>query len=146
MSIRVRVKPTSDIFIRFLLGSESNKDLLLDFINAVLEDAEFPLIRSVTILNPFNLKTTIYDKESILDVKAVDAYGKVFIVEIQSTGNEHFVSRSVNEVLRSVHAPGLGLSPFYPFLRAGPLVTAIDSFKEIGQYVERYSLFGSSTT
>jgi predicted transposase/invertase (TIGR01784 family) len=89
------IKPTSDIFIRFLLGSEHNKDLLLDFINAVLEDADFPLVESVEILNPFNLKQFTYDKESILDVKAVDSHGRIFNIEIQAMGNELFVNRSI---------------------------------------------------
>ncbi|MBF0204997.1 MAG: PD-(D/E)XK nuclease family transposase [Desulfamplus sp.] len=30
------IKPTSDIFIKYLLGTEEHKDLLLSFINAVL--------------------------------------------------------------------------------------------------------------
>lgn len=35
------IKATSDIFFKYLLGSEENKDLLLSFLNAVLVDSEF---------------------------------------------------------------------------------------------------------
>jgi len=42
----IYVKPTSDIFIKYLFGAEENKILLLAFINAVLENSGFPLIRN----------------------------------------------------------------------------------------------------
>ncbi|MBF0411958.1 MAG: PD-(D/E)XK nuclease family transposase [Desulfamplus sp.] len=41
------IKPTSDIFIKYLLGTEEHKDLLLSFINAVMTDSGFPLVKSV---------------------------------------------------------------------------------------------------
>jgi hypothetical protein len=63
----------SDIFVKFLLGSEKNKKLLLSFINSVLTDSEFPNIIEIEIRNPFNLKSFTLDKESILDVKARDS-------------------------------------------------------------------------
>ena len=89
------VKPTSDIFIKYLLGSKANKDLLLSFINSVLEDSKFQKIIRVEIKNPFNLKSFVYDKESILDVKAIDENNRQYDVEIQTTGNEHFKNRSL---------------------------------------------------
>ncbi len=64
------VNPTSDFFVRYLLGSEENKDLLLDFINAILIDSGFKPAVKLEIMNPFNLKTFSVSKESILDVKA----------------------------------------------------------------------------
>lgn len=42
----IYVKPTSDIFIKYLFGTEENKFLLLAFINAVLENSGFPLIKN----------------------------------------------------------------------------------------------------
>ena len=41
----------SDIFARYLLGDEKNKDLLLSFINAVNEDYHLPLLKEVVIKN-----------------------------------------------------------------------------------------------
>ena len=51
------IKPTSDIFFRYLFGSEENSNLLLSFINSVMEDVSFPILASIKIKNPFNLKT-----------------------------------------------------------------------------------------
>lgn len=68
------VKATSDIFIKYLFGmdtEESNK-LVLSFINAVLEDSDFPKIVKVIQKNPFNYKEFINDKHSVLDIKVED--------------------------------------------------------------------------
>jgi uncharacterized alpha/beta hydrolase family protein len=59
----------TDIFARYLLGDEKNSDLLLYFINSVNEDNNLPLLKRVTIKNPFNLKSLVREKESIIDVK-----------------------------------------------------------------------------
>jgi len=95
VSMNYYIKPTADIFIKYLLGSQKNKDLLLSFINAVLEDSEFPKIVKVEIKNPFNLKYFLTDKESILDVKATDENNRQYDIEVQSTGNEYFKNRSL---------------------------------------------------
>lgn len=89
------VYPYNDFFVRYLLGSDENSDLLLSFINAVNENSGYPLITSVTIRNPFNLKEYQGDKESILDIKAVDEDGVHYDIEIQVSGNEMFANRSL---------------------------------------------------
>ncbi|MBN2534006.1 MAG: PD-(D/E)XK nuclease family transposase, partial [Spirochaetales bacterium] len=68
----IYIKPTSDFFIRYLFGSEEYKELLLSFVNSVMVSAHFPTLSSVEIKNPFNLKNIVFEKESVLDVKATD--------------------------------------------------------------------------
>ena len=58
----IYIKPTSDIFIKYLFGTEENKILLLAFINAVLENSGFSLIKKVELKNTFNLKKIVFDK------------------------------------------------------------------------------------
>ena len=89
------VKPTSDLFFRYLFGSEENGELLLSFINSVMVDVNFPTLSSVEIKNPFNLKTIVFEKETILDIKAVDNSGRQYDIEVQSTGDYHFRARSL---------------------------------------------------
>ncbi len=74
---------------------EENKPILIDFINTILLDSEFDPVVDLKILNPFNLKEGLDDKESILDVKAENKAGRVFDVEIQVIGNASFVKRSL---------------------------------------------------
>lgn len=89
------VNPTSDMFILYLLGSESNSDILLDFINAVLTDSGFRPIVSATVKNPFNLKAFMNDKLSILDVKAIDESGRIYDIEVQQIGSESYKNRAL---------------------------------------------------
>ena len=62
----IDVAASFDIFIKYLFGSEENKELLLSFLNSGLEDSDFQKIVNVEIKNPFNIKCFISDKESIL--------------------------------------------------------------------------------
>ena len=89
------IRATSDIFFKFLFGKEENKDLLLSFINAVHADSGFALIKTVEIKNPFNIKNFSIDKESIVDVKATDENGRIYDVEVQTSGNDIFKNRTL---------------------------------------------------
>ena len=89
------IRATSDIFFKFLFGKEENKDLLLSFINAVHGDSGFALIKTVEIKNPFNIKNFSIDKESIVDVKATDENGRVYDIEVQTSGNDIFKNRTL---------------------------------------------------
>ncbi len=95
ISMSTYVKPWADIYIRYLFGRESNKDLLLSFINAVLEDDGFTPIVSIELKNPFNLREAARDKESILDIKACDESGRMYDIEVQSGGSSRFKQRSL---------------------------------------------------
>jgi predicted transposase/invertase (TIGR01784 family) len=64
--------------VRYLLGDEKNKDLLISFINAVNNDSNFTPIKDVSIKNPVNFKNFQSDKESILDIKGIDEQGKQY--------------------------------------------------------------------
>lgn len=97
------VNPTSDFFIRYLLGSEEHKELLLDFINAILKDSGFNPALKISIMNPFNLRGFIDSKESILDVKAEDENKRIFDVEIQVIGNSKYVKRSLYYWAKNYH-------------------------------------------
>lgn len=79
------VNPVSDFFVRYLLGSEENKSILIDFINTIMfdSDPDFDPIREISILNPFNHAALDKEKESVLDVKAQDQSKRIYNIEIQ---------------------------------------------------------------
>lgn len=91
----IYVKPTSDIFIKYLFGKVEHKSLLIDFINSVQENMNFPLIKDVEIKNTFNIKNLVFDKESILDIKAVAENGEIYNIEVQTSGDNIFKHRSL---------------------------------------------------
>ncbi|MDR1493078.1 MAG: Rpn family recombination-promoting nuclease/putative transposase [Planctomycetaceae bacterium] len=87
------IPATRDTIIHYLFGSVGNEDILRDFINAVLENDNLPLLRSVEMRNPFNPQKFITDKYTILDVKATSLTGEIFVVEFQRGDHPAFAER-----------------------------------------------------
>ena len=83
----------NDYFVRYLLGSIGNDDILDNIVKCVLIDSGFEEIHNLEIINPHNLPENINLKESVLDVKAITKDNKKIIVEIQLSGNIDFVKR-----------------------------------------------------
>ena len=77
------IDPKIDCVFKAILGSEENRNLLIHFLNAVLADELPTPIVAVELLNPHNERETLNDKLSIVDVKAKDASGRLFQIEIQ---------------------------------------------------------------
>ncbi len=77
------IDPRIDCVFKSLLGNESNRNLLVHFINATLALELVAPITRVEILNPYNEKEHLDDKLSIVDVKAKDEHGRVYQIEIQ---------------------------------------------------------------
>ena len=77
------IDPRIDCVFKSLLGNESNRNLLVHFINATLASELVLPITGVEILNPYNEKEHLDDKLSIVDVKAKDERGRVYQIEIQ---------------------------------------------------------------
>jgi predicted transposase/invertase (TIGR01784 family) len=77
------IDPRIDCVFKSLLGNESNRNLLVHFINATLASELIAPITRVEILNPYNEKEHLDDKLSIVDVKAKDEHGRIYQIEIQ---------------------------------------------------------------
>jgi len=92
---RRKISATADTFIHYLFASPGNEHLLLSFVNAVQEDAGRPLVKGAQVLNPFNPKTFITDKRSIIDIKALAKDDRYFVIEFQVIPHEAFLSRAL---------------------------------------------------
>ncbi len=76
-----RYNPKIDLVFRKLFGSEENKDILLSFVNSILEQEM--TITDLKLKNPYNIASYIEGKTSILDIKAVDENGIWYDIEMQ---------------------------------------------------------------
>jgi len=85
--------PKIDLVFRKLFGSEENKDLLMSLINGVLDC--HPQITDLTIQNPYNLATYIDGKNSIVDIKALDAQGCWYDIEMQISEHGFYGKRAL---------------------------------------------------
>ena len=78
-----KIDPRIDCVFKAILASDGNGNLLVHFLNAMLLGELQSPIESVDILNPYNEREFIDDKLSIVDVKARDAQGAIYQIEIQ---------------------------------------------------------------
>ncbi|OIJ22385.1 hypothetical protein BKP45_07045 [Anaerobacillus alkalidiazotrophicus] len=91
------LKPKNDFVFKLLFGSEDegSNQLLLAFLNDVLDVPEGQSLAKVEILNPNLNKKFLKDKEAILDVRA-RVVGLGYInVEIQLTNQKNIHKRSL---------------------------------------------------
>jgi predicted transposase/invertase (TIGR01784 family) len=89
------VRPTVDFAFKRVFGHERTIPILMNLIDSVLDPPPEHRLDRLELLNPFNLKETVDDKESILDVKARDQSGCQFNVEMQIVGLRSFAKRIV---------------------------------------------------
>jgi len=75
------LSPTVDIIFKIVFGDERNKDILANFLSAVLEFEITP--SDITILDPHLARDNIDDKLGILDLKLRLGSGKYVNVEMQ---------------------------------------------------------------
>ena len=75
------LSPTEDIIFKILFGDERNKDILADFLTAVLGFDVKP--DDITLLDPHLARDWAGDKLGILDVKLKLASGKFINIEMQ---------------------------------------------------------------
>ena len=86
--------PTVDCVFKAILGSVENKNLLINFLNAVLVPED--RIVDVKILNPYNEKEFIGDKLTVIDIKATDDKDRTFQVEVQTSNHPGLVNRMLH--------------------------------------------------
>ncbi|MDA0081774.1 Rpn family recombination-promoting nuclease/putative transposase [Brachyspira hyodysenteriae] len=92
----------NDLFVRYLIGTEGDEDILENIVNAVLNDAGLESVSNLEIINPYNLAENENLKESILDVKAKTKDGKKILIEIQLIGNNNFIKRILYYIAKNI--------------------------------------------
>ena len=89
------INPITDFGFKRLFGTESNKDLLIDFLNAIIGLKKKECIHDVTFLPPEQLGTTKDDRKAVFDIYCKTEQGDHVIVEMQSEPVQFFKDRSV---------------------------------------------------
>ncbi len=86
----VFLDPKIDFVFKKLFGTIANKDILIFFLNSILEKKESEKIIDVEINNPVNMKDSKHFKESAVDVRCTDAQNNHYIVEMQVLNQKDF--------------------------------------------------------
>ena len=88
------INPLTDFGFKKLFGEESTKDLLLDFLNAILQNEE-GIITSIEFSKNEHLGKMEVDRKVVFDIYCTNKRGEKFIVEMQKTRQAHYKDRSL---------------------------------------------------
>ena len=94
MALSKFLDPKNDIAFKRVFGSENHKDILIHFINDILELKDNQQIASVEFLSPIQDPEIAYKKQSIIDVLCRDKNGVQIIVEMQVAPTKGFEKRA----------------------------------------------------
>jgi predicted transposase/invertase (TIGR01784 family) len=93
--------PKTDFAFKRIFGSEAHKDVLVAFLNDMLDLDGAHRIATVELLPPEQRPPVAELKLSIVDVKCTDARGVTYVVEMQVLQVEGFEKRVVYNVARA---------------------------------------------
>ena len=94
MALSKFLDPKNDIAFKRVFGSENHKDILIHFINDILELNDNQQIESVESLSPIQDPEIAYKKQSLIDVLCRDKNGVQIIVEMQVAPTKGFEKRA----------------------------------------------------
>jgi len=83
----------TDFAFKKVFGSADSKDLLISFLNSVIEFENKQTITDLTIVDPYNIPMLKGMKDTFVDVKAQLDDGSRVIIEMQVLNYEGFEKR-----------------------------------------------------
>ncbi|WP_310939911.1 Rpn family recombination-promoting nuclease/putative transposase [Clostridium sp. SHJSY1] len=88
------MSPKNDFVFKLLFGDEKNKDLLIAFLNAILEKPNNEL-EDIELVNTELLREFAEDRKGILDVRAKTKKGEHIDIEIQVLYTDYMAERTL---------------------------------------------------
>lgn len=87
--------PKNDLAFKKIFGNSKHKNILISFLNSVLDFKGGKEIVDVELANPYQVPKIPELKETILDIQATNKNGEKFIVEMQRKDLGNFTKRSL---------------------------------------------------
>lgn len=94
------VNPFTDIGFKIIWGSEANKDVLIQLLNALLEGEHY--IEDLIFLNKEERSENVHDRGIVYDIYCKTSTGEHIIVEMQNQWHSNFLDRTLYYVCRSI--------------------------------------------
>lgn len=117
--------PKTDFAFKRIFGSEEHKDVLIAFLNHMLDLDEPHRIVTVELLPPEQRPAVAELKLSIVDVKCTDSRGVTYVVEMQVLQVEGFEKRVVYNVAKA-YVSQIARGELYPDLNDVVGITICD--------------------
>ena len=129
----------NDIAFRKIFGNENKTEILISFLNAVLELPQGKKIKKIEIKNPYQLPEIKGLKSSILDVRATDERDISYIIEMQVEELDGFDKR-VQYYTAKQYSSQINKGDEYPKLNQVIFIGILDFvfFEEDDDYITRH--------
>ena len=98
------INPFTDMGFKRIFGQEINKDLLIDFLNALLKGER--RVKDIRFLDKELLPEYENDRSLIYDIYCTDENGEQFIVEIQNREHVNFRERTLYYLSQAIARQG----------------------------------------
>jgi predicted transposase/invertase (TIGR01784 family) len=135
----------NDIAFRKIFGNENKKEVLISFLNAILDFKGQHTITDVNIVNPYQLPKFRDGKATIIDVKARDQGGREFIVEMQVADALGF-SKRVLYYTSQGYVSQIDRGEFYDKLNPTIFVGVLDfEISKNSKYISRHRILDVET-
>ena len=134
------IDPRIDFAFKKIFGSEDTKDILMNFIESLLDLSGNKKLKDITILDPFAAPRVKGLKLSIIDVKCMDLRGVSYIVEMQVKKTKAFFKRIQYNAAKT-YANQIAKGEDYPKLNQviAVTITGFTLFEELDAYVTRHA-------
>jgi len=135
----------NDIAFRKIFGNENKKEILISFLNAVLELPKGKRITRIEIKNPYQLPEIKGLKSSILDVKVTDERNISYIIEMQVEEPDGFDKR-VQYYTSKQYSSQINVGEEYPKLNQVIFIGILNfNFFEGNNHLTRHLIVNQKT-
>ncbi|MBF0420132.1 MAG: Rpn family recombination-promoting nuclease/putative transposase [Magnetococcales bacterium] len=138
--------PRIDFAFKKIFGSEDAKDILISFLESLMNLQGDKRIKEITLLNPTLAPRIDGMKESVLDVSCIDHRGVTYIVEMQIRKVRAFLKRIQYNAAKA-YVNQIASAEDYPKLNQVIAVTITDFtlFDDISGYVSHHQTVETSS-
>ncbi|HID16438.1 MAG TPA: Rpn family recombination-promoting nuclease/putative transposase [Candidatus Atribacteria bacterium] len=137
--------PKNDLAFKKIFGDESRSEVLISFLNSILNFKGSKLIKKATIANPYQVPQIKDLKESIVDVKAINEDNEEFIVEMQVERDKNFAKRSLYYSSKS-YINQIDRAEQYPLLKKVYFIGILDfAIFDTKDYISRHLILDEKT-
>ena len=137
--------PKNDVAFRKIFANENKKEILISFLNAILDFKNDKKIKTIEIRNPFQVPTLAKMKEAVLDIKATNEKNISFIIEMQVEPTAGFDKR-VQYYAAKAYATQIKRGEDYPKLNQVIFIGILDfNFFNSSNYQTKHLILNTET-
>ena len=137
--------PKNDIAFKKIFGDENKTEVLISFLNSILDFKDSKQIKSLTIVNPYQVPKIEDLKNTILDIKAKNQDDEEFIVEMQVERDKNFAKRSLYYTSKS-YINQLDKAELYPTLKKVYFIGILDfAIFDTKDYLSQHLILDTKT-